>query len=286
MIFNELTTVSETRVDFLDPLKLTTDTDDALLLSFIRSLSAALTSNANRRFVPIITTYTYDIPRRWNLNPISTIPRLDLDDDLLEVLTLTNGDGTVLASNQYSLYPLNDSVKNQVALKFSSGLAWQTNVGDEEGVISINGVWAYHEDYGSAWQDTTATLQASINASVTALTAQSNTIRAGYLLKLDSEYLYASAITSGNTIDTITVARGVNGSTAASHTSGAHVYRWYQPALDGLLRVAVAGAVKLRDNPTGEVVRVGPASFSTPKDVLKYIDAHVALMGVNKVGIG
>lgn len=69
---------------------------------------------------------------------------LELDQPLLEVTTITNGDGTTLAASEYNLYPLNGAHKTEIRLKQSSSALWQlASGGDTEGVISVSGQWGY-----------------------------------------------------------------------------------------------------------------------------------------------
>jgi len=61
---------------------------------------------------------------------------LMLDDPLVSVAALTNGDGAVLAGDAYRLLPRNASPKWSIELR--SGNAWQWSV---DGEIAVTGVW-------------------------------------------------------------------------------------------------------------------------------------------------
>ncbi len=283
--YNELCTVHEVRSEYLDPLGLSSAVDDPLILSIIRSHSAAAARMSNRQFVPQVATRIFDVPPVWDRNIFSGIPRLDINDDLLEIDTLTNGDGTVVTSSQYVTYPLNRTPIHQIALKSTQGLLWQSTQGNKEGAISIAGVWGYHEDYTNAWQDTGATLQASLASSDTSATVQTGLVQAGFLIRLDLEYLYVSAVTTGSPNDTLTLVRAVNGSTAAAHNSDVSVQRW-QTQVGLTIRTATAGTLRLRDNPIGDTIRIDGQTFQTPRGVLEYIDRSLRQQGLEKVGIG
>lgn len=99
--------------------------------------------------------------------------------------------------------------------------------------VSIAGVWGYNVDYANAWIDTlqdvpVANLTSSQTSFVVSDVDASNAlgltpaISAGNLLQIDTEWLEVTA--TDTTANTVTVRRGVNGSTAAAHTGGAAIY--------------------------------------------------------------
>lgn len=72
---------------------------------------------------------------------------LFLDADLVSITTLTNGDGTVIASTDYWLLPMNASVTSQnaydgsyYAVQLKDGHSWEFST---DGRISINGRWGW-----------------------------------------------------------------------------------------------------------------------------------------------
>ncbi len=67
---------------------------------------------------------------------------LYLDEPLLTLTTLTNGDGTVLTAAKYFLEPSNTTPKWRVRLRSSQGEAW-TYSDDHEQAISVAGTWGY-----------------------------------------------------------------------------------------------------------------------------------------------
>ena len=69
---------------------------------------------------------------------------LEMDDDLLTVTTLTNGDDDEISSDDYNLLPFNRSPKHEIRLKQSSTEGWEIDTdGNTEGVISVAGTWGY-----------------------------------------------------------------------------------------------------------------------------------------------
>lgn len=278
-IYSEYTTVDDLRG--VDRGSIETG-QDALYLDLIRSTSKEIDDAAHRRFYPRVETYTYNTPEQ-TLGPLRI-------DDLLEITTLTNGDATVITSSKYKLYPLNYYPKREIRLLTSQGTVWQLSTGgDREGAISVLGVWGHHDDYaGNAWLDTKGILTAAIaTTSVITFTCTVGTVKEGYILKIDSEYLYPSKVEtgSGNDVDTVTCVRGINGSTAATHVNASLIYRWYVPEIERLCRTATQAYINLNDNPLGNTVNVGGTVFETPKDVNVYIQEKLRRMGLVRMDI-
>lgn len=255
----------------------TTDTgQDTYFLELIRSTSAEMEAAcAGRRFVPVRETRYFDMPGG---------AEIELEDnDLLEVTTVTNGEGTAIAGTAYRLHPYNVTPYYKLELKYSSGIVWlPDSSGEWQRVIAVAGVWGYHRDYASAWLDTTATLSVAITvAGSTSFTCTTGKIKAGQLLKIDSEYFYASSVATGAT-DTVTCVPAVNGSTAATHLISAPIYRWYYPEIEKVCRQAVNAYERLKNNPVGETVSMDGQTFTTPKDVQKWIGNQMAGLGLTR----
>jgi hypothetical protein len=246
---------------------------DAFYLDLIRSISSDIDNLSGRRFVPRVETLRYDTPKGSCLKFNGR--------DVLEVTTLTNGDGTVIASTYYFLDEYNDFPKWQIRLKPSSGLVWTLDTDGEAGqAIQVAAITGYHANYADAWVRVD-TLGAAITDTTTAAftTTGSALIHAGELLKIDSEFFYASSV---STVTTTSV-RNVNGSTAATHLNGAVIYKWVNPSVEMIARNAVLAQAKLKDNPIGETVAIGGYQFNTPKDVTKYIKTRLSALGLVRI---
>lgn len=115
----------------------TTDAaDDAVIEYIIEGASRLIDTYTGRTFYGRSGTHYYNAPNEKTL--------YIEDDDLISITTLTNGDGTVISSNDYKLLPLNKSPKYAIYLEPGSNLAWEADDdGDSVGTISINGVWGY-----------------------------------------------------------------------------------------------------------------------------------------------
>lgn len=110
-------------------------TDDGVIEQIIESVSRYIDQATRRRFYATTATRLFDVPDGRDLW---------LDDDLLAVTTLTNGDGVVLTASDYKLLPYNGAPYYVIRLVQSSGLAWENDAdGDSEGVISVAGSWGF-----------------------------------------------------------------------------------------------------------------------------------------------
>ena len=128
--------------------------------------------------------------------------------------TLTEG-----YNADFWLMPYNSAPKT--ILKLNEDTTKGLDAGQQ--TLSILGSWGYTADTVSV---TTSDAIGSTTATSASVTSATNLGPAQTIL-IDSEQIYITAI-SGNTL---TVERGVNGSTAATHSGGATVYRYDYPEL-------------------------------------------------------
>lgn len=141
---------------------------------------------------------------------------IPLDDWLLSATTITayadtdrTSNQTLTAETDYYLEPYNASPKTQ--LKLSETTTKTLSAGQK--TLTILGSWG--------WQNVTRTvsgaLAEALDSSETGIDVVSGpAFEAGQTITADSEQLYITAIT-GNTL---TVVRGVNGTSAAAHNTG------------------------------------------------------------------
>jgi hypothetical protein len=194
-----------------------TDTaDDGVIKDLLENNSRYLDGESDRRFYPTIENYHYDIPENKST--------LYINDDLLEVTTLTNGDATVIASTDYLLRSPNFTPYWGLDLVASSSVTWQADSnGNVKQVIGLLGVFGYCEKYAQRGWAIGGTLGAAITDTTTlafTMTA-GHTLAVGHIIKIGSELMNIDTVAS-NTITPI--ARGDNGSTAATHLNGTTVY--------------------------------------------------------------
>ncbi len=273
--YGDYTTVYNCRSTYLGSAQ---STDDTLILDIIRQVSREIDALTNRHFYPLIGTRYYDTPVSRSIM---------LDDDLLEATTVTNGDTSIVSASDYLLWPANVSPKDRIEYKPSKGI-WQLGGdGYPFQAVSIAGVWGFTRDYINAWQLTGATLSAAITTtSATTFTCTTGRLKAGDLILIDTEYLYVSAVTV-STSDTVTVVRGVNGSTAAAHLISTAIERWvYMAEITMLATQAVAAYYRLRSNPgMDSTVSIDGNSFATPQDVIAYMRRRLEFVsGIYRLG--
>ncbi len=202
---------------------------DIVLQRLCRQVSALWDRHTRRRFWPLKTTRYYDYADSW---------RLWLDDDLLEVTTFTNGDATALTDGtDFLKYPLGQTPHAWLDIKRDSGKVFQYS-GTLQRALQVLGIWGYHEDWANAWVDSQDTIEnaSGITASGTSITVNNvggadvwgirPRFKVDQLLKIGSEYLWLTV--KDSSLNALTVVRGVNGTTAATHDKEAAIYV-YQP---------------------------------------------------------
>ena len=115
---------------------LDSDSDEELVKGLIADAAAWIDTNTNRQFEAATDTRSFDA-----LDDVHGAT-LFLDEDLLSVTTLTNGDSIVVASDEYVLLPANESPKYAIRLLASGGKSWTYDT-DHEEAISVAGSWGY-----------------------------------------------------------------------------------------------------------------------------------------------
>jgi len=111
--------------------------DNSLLTACITRAQAAINKLTGRVFeCATATTRYFDVDRDVQGRT------LYLDRDLCSISTITNGDGSTIASDAYVTEPRNDTPYRAITLKASKGITW-TYLTDPENAISVNGKWAY-----------------------------------------------------------------------------------------------------------------------------------------------
>lgn len=195
-------------------LGLTSTTYDTRLKRLIERASAHLERAARRVFIPVTETRAFDVPE-------DTGDSLHLDRDLLSLAALSDGGGA-LALSDVVLYPLNAVRKREIAP--GPGVSWEAGTTDQA-AISVTGQWGYSTDLDA----TGATLAAAVTTTTatTITVSDGSLIETGWCLLIDSEQLFVTGISGA----TVTVLRGNNGTTAATHSNAAPVYR-YVPAVE------------------------------------------------------
>lgn len=250
--------------NFLD-FRTTTDTDatdDGIIEKLLEGTSRYIDNYCGRTFYPRVEALLFDVPEE-NL--------IYLNDDLCAVIALLNGDSTTIASSDYTLLSANLYPKWGLKLKDNSGLSWESD-GDSssEQVISLTGFYAYHNEYSRRAWSSAGTLSAAITTTTasTFTMADGHTLKAGEIVKIDNEIMIISSIATSDTVTP--VARGDNGSTAATHLINSVVYKWNSQAdiVQSCLEIT-ASAYRRRKGQgvTGAAQVTAAGVVITPQDV-------------------
>ena len=233
-------------------------------------------------FGPVTATNTYDIglgalrtdaiertgkevsrPDYW-ANKASGAGRIPLDKWLISPTTVTAYDDTersgsnVLTegtSNDYLLEPYNRSPKN--LLKLSEETTKSFHGGQQ--TLTILGSWGWEDRKSSAL----STFDAIGSTTTTSLSVSSGaSTYAGYTILVDTEQMYVESVSS----NTLTVVRGVNGTTAATHSGGASYYKYlYESDVVEVCLDIAKNRWRERDAGTTQLIGTGDMSLSRPQ---------------------
>ena len=208
-------------------LNLTDDAHDDRLLMLAENVSRQIDRYCNRHFFCLNATRVFDGRRGDTLlvpDLISIDPDgLKTDDDL---------DGsfeTTWPDSGYLLYPANaepaagldvSSPYNKLVVNSTSAL--RESFPDGRRTVQVSGQWGYWTRLSTAQ----GALEEELDTDETDITLTAVTgISPGHTILVDSEQMYVRGIVGS----TLTVTRAVNGTTAATHQTGAQVQVFAYP---------------------------------------------------------
>ena len=216
-------------------------------------------------------------PDYW-ANKASGAGRIPLDKWLISATTVTAYDDTARSgsnvltegtSNDYLLEPYNRSPKN--LLKLSEETTKSFHGGQQ--TLTILGSWGWEDRKSSAL----STFDAIGSTTTTSLSVSSGaSTYAGYTILVDTEQMYVESVSS----NTLTVVRGVNGTTSATHSGGASFYRYLyvSDVVEVTLEMA-RNRWRERDAGTTQLIGSGDMSMTRPQlsenTVLKRLNYYV-----------
>ena len=239
--------------------------DDGVIEDIIEGVSRYFDEYTGRTFYPRYETRRFTVPYGQNDNSI-----LFVDDDLLAVVSITNGDATSLASTEYYLKPYNFSPAYALQMISTSNYRWEpTSAGAYENAIQITAWWGFHNRYAQRAWTAVGTLGAAMSDTTTAsaTVTAGHSVRAGDIVKIGSEIFNVTA----QTATALTFyQRGDNGSTAATHDNATAIYRWNpiteikQAALQSVLNVY---ASRTGQSSAGRVTVTGAGVVIRPDDI-------------------
>ena len=112
--------------------------DDTVIEDIIEAASRWIDDETGRTFYARTQTRYFDVP-------LDGSRELKLDDDLLTITSITNGDGnTIDDSSEINTIPKNVTPYYAIKIKAGSTYYWtQDSSGNVEDVIAIAGTWGY-----------------------------------------------------------------------------------------------------------------------------------------------
>jgi hypothetical protein len=261
--------------------------DDDRMLAKLRSATAQIDRFTGRSFIPTVAT------RRFNWHNARTL--LFRGFDLLELTSITNGDGTAI--DPTAIITLGGVNGPLVGVELDVTRAFFVYLTTRTRALAVAGVWGWHDDYGNAWKPSTDSIPGGgITSSATSFTVASVSgadgwslsprFTPGQLLKVDSEYMHVVGANTGT--NTLTVVRGANGSTAASHTAGTAISVYVPPTDIAEVTLRWAGWLYKTEDAgdySGSVALPGEANILAPVNVPPAIpsDLLVALVNLRRV---
>ncbi len=264
-----------TIADLKGILGITATTDDTIMRKICESSSRAIDRYTGRYFHTTKETKYFDgATRLW-------IPDL-LSIDTSGLKTDEDGDldyDNTLATTDYILYPLNGYPKTRIEIdpngdysSFASGI--------KKGV-SIAGTWGYGDGITATpyIEDTTIAEDLTAGEAAVDVTSVTN-LSPGNVLLIGSEQYYIYSIATL----TLTTEPGVNGTTEATHSSGAPVNIYQYPA--DIRQACIDLAVDLYQNRAKrgiESERIGDYSYTMSQKVLNdFLDTTIKSYRVMK----
>lgn len=204
---------------------------------------------------------------------VAYVNSLPLDDWLISATTVTSYKQTARTTsetltegydNDYWLLPYNSSPKKVLRLNEDTAKGFH---GGQQTLL-ITGEWGYTNDTSVV---TTADAISSTSTNSISVTNASN-FGSAQTIKIDSEQLYITAI-SGNTL---TCERGVNGTTAATHSGGANASKFLYPEL--VVQVCLdLSKIFFRDRDMGVVNAFGSGDMGVTRSDLEALNTLKAL---------
>ena len=200
-------------------LTITDTTDDAILLRKLEAVSRLIDGECDRHFYTKTSTkYFTALSGNYVYLP-----------DLLSVTTLkTDDDGdrtyeNTWAATDYDLLDYNEFPKYKIHITPEGNYTFPST---RKGV-EIVGLWGFGDGWSAVpYEDSATNTSEVLDNSETDVDVGAGTAFAvGQLILVESEQMYITAIAT----NTLTVKRGVNGTTAATHVTDKDIYIYLYP---------------------------------------------------------
>ena len=256
-----------TIADLKGVLGITSTTDDTIMRKMLEASSRAIDNYCNRSFYTQTATKYFDGAKTLWLPDLLSITTLKTDED---------GDGTfenTLATTDYINYgtgledSLNTFPKTRIEISEDSDYG-SFALGIKKGV-EIVGLWGYGDGISATPYVSDTTITEDLTAGEAAIDVTSVTnLSAGNTILIGSEQYYIYSISTL----TLTVEPNVNGTTQATHSSGATIYIYQYPA--DIRQACIDLGVAFYQNRSKQGLqseRLGDYGYSLNKDMVNGI---------------
>ena len=222
----------------------------------------------------------YSETREWLVEPSrinSGLRLFHFDTSLLALSTVVVGTTTLAVGTTVEAWRRSPDRPFKAIRLMSSGNNWYQYCNNDDPVlVTIGGFWGYHPDWANAWDSVDTVQEDPLSAVATTLTVTdvdgadgwgfTPRFSRGSLLRIESEYLEVTALP--NEANTLTVIRGVNGTTAAAHVqnTAVEVFRVHDPVRRAVARQAAFLYARRGAYESSSVSDLGVVNF--PSDLL------------------
>ena len=226
-------------------------------------------------FEPRLAVRTYDALGP-HVDDLRNLMRLDAP---LLALTSLTVDGEVIADEEVIRLALRPEVSpwpyGSLMYTRTSGRSFaRPGAGDWRAAIQVAGSWGFHLRYAEAWEDSLDALGDALAGTVRTLTVadadgealdgETPRFSPGQLLRLEDELLHVLAVDAET--NTLRVRRGVNGSIAAAHESGAVIDVWTPDPVVNRAAIRWVALLYARRGAFEEIAIDGVVRVMFPKD--------------------
>lgn len=263
--------------DLKTALSVTSTTDDVVMRKIIDSASRMIDRYTNRYFYVWSTTKYYDGALRLWTDDLLSIDASGLKTD-------EDGDATyenTLATTDYILYPLNTYPKTYIEISNDSD--YGSFGGGVKKSVSITGKWGYGDGISTTpYTDSGTTLDGTLTVGATAVAVHSITPHSlGQTILVELEQMFVESIST----TVMTVIRGVNGTTAATHADNITTYIYQYPSDIWQCCIDLSSAIYQNRNKKGlSSERLGDYSYTLDKSQANAI-LNDTIAGYRKVRI-
>ena len=234
-------------------LKLSVTTYDTLLSELMEISSREVDDICGRQFYVETDTRYFDPPERGavlivdDLLSVTSIAQ-DTDDDL-------DYTDEVWDSGDYLLLPHNEWPKTRILLHPNGDYFW----GSVPKGVKVVGSFGFGDgETASPWTTTAITCTVATTDGMSVTVSADGTLLVGHTILVGSEQMYVSGTATG----TITVTRGVNGTTAAIHSAAAASVAKYPAVVGQATRLLAAQLYKTQATQEMLSERIGNYSYT------------------------